>query len=91
MKEPRAAEPVSASIEVRERRCRICRDATLRILVNELLDWRGVPLILEGGNTHRVTYADILRPLRQAPRQPKNRDHEPLTCGHVSGSCTEPA
>ena len=34
-----------ADFERREPRCRICRDETVRILVNELLDWRGVPVI----------------------------------------------
>ena len=35
----------------------------MRSLANELLDLRGVPVILEGGKTHLVTYADILRDL----------------------------
>ena len=34
----------------------------MRILVNELLDWRGVPINLGRGKTHLVTY-DILRDL----------------------------
>jgi hypothetical protein len=59
----RAAEPVRAYFERREPRCRICRDETLRISVNELLDWRGVPVFLEGGKTHRITYTDILEKL----------------------------
>jgi hypothetical protein len=59
----RAAEPVRADFEPREPRCRICRDETVRILVNELLDWHGVPIFLGGGKTHRVTYAEILRTL----------------------------
>jgi hypothetical protein len=49
----------------REPRCRICRDETVRILVNELLDWHGAPIILGGGKTHRITYADILRALNE--------------------------
>ena len=48
---------------IREPSCRMCRDEALRILVNELLDWRGVPLATKGGQIHRVTYADILRTL----------------------------
>ena len=58
-----------------EPRCRICRDETVRILVNKLLDWHGVPIILGRGKTHRVTYADILRdlePLKQGSDK-KNR------------------
>ena len=54
---------MTADFERREPRCRICRDETVRILVNELLDWRGVPIILGRGKTHRITYADILRDL----------------------------
>ena len=41
-----AAEPVRADFERREPRCRICRDETVRILVNDLLDWRSVRIIL---------------------------------------------
>ena len=52
-----------ADVKRREPRCRICRDEGLRVLVNELLDWRGVPIILGRGKTHRITYADILRDL----------------------------
>ena len=35
----RAAEPPGPDFERREPRCRICRDETVRVLVNELLDW----------------------------------------------------
>ena len=35
----------------------------MRVLVNELLDWHGAPIILGRGKTHVVTYADILRNL----------------------------
>ena len=59
----RAAEPVRADVERREPRCRICRDETVRVAVNDLLDWRGVPVNLGRGKTHLVTYADILRDL----------------------------
>ena len=52
-----------ADFERREPRCRICRDEAVRILVNELLDWHGVPINLGRGKTHLVTYADILRDL----------------------------
>ena len=52
-----------ADFKRREPRCRICRDETVRVVVNELLDWRGVPIILGRGKTHLVTYADILRDL----------------------------
>jgi hypothetical protein len=33
------------------------------ILVNEKLDWRGVPIILGRGKTHRITLTEILRDL----------------------------
>ncbi len=35
----------------------------MRILVNELLDWHGVPIFLGRGKTHLVAYADILSDL----------------------------
>jgi hypothetical protein len=50
----RAAEPVWADFERREPRCRICRDETVRVLVNELLDWHGAPIILVFIETARV-------------------------------------
>ena len=59
----RAAEPLRADFERREPRCRICRDENVRVLVNELLDWHGTPIILGLGKTHTVNYADILRGL----------------------------
>ena len=46
-------------MEVVEPRCRICRDPGLRRLVNQALDWRGVPLP-EGDKTYRITYRTIL-------------------------------
>jgi len=63
----RAAEPLRADFERREPRCRTCRDETVRVLVNELLDWHGAPIILGRGKTHVVTYADILRGLEWSP------------------------
>jgi hypothetical protein len=59
----RAAEPVRVDLERREPRCRICREESVRVVVNELLDWRGVPTILGRGKSHRITYAEILRDL----------------------------
>lgn len=50
-------------IQRREPRCRICRKESLRVLVNQLLDWRGVPVRLGGGKIHRITYTDILNKL----------------------------
>ena len=35
----------------------------MRVVVNNLLNWRGVPINLGRGKTHLVTYADILRDL----------------------------
>ena len=69
----RAAEPVGADFERREPRCRICRDETVRVVVNGLLDWRGVPVLREGGKTHRITLTEILR------------DLEPLNEGRDTG------
>ena len=50
-------------VDRREPRCRICCDEAVRVVVNELLDWHGVPIFLGRGKTHRITYADILRDL----------------------------
>jgi len=60
---PTATELVRADMERIEPRCRICRDPGVRRLVNDRLDWRGVPIPLSRGKTHRVTYADICRDL----------------------------
>ena len=70
----RAAEPVRADFERREPRCRICRDESVRILVNELLDWRGVPVILEGRETHLITFTEILRTLEPLNEGRDKRD-----------------
>jgi hypothetical protein len=70
----RTAEPLRAAFERREPRCRICRDETVRVLVNELLDWHGVPIILGRGKTHVVTYADILRDLEPLNEGRDKRD-----------------
>jgi hypothetical protein len=59
----RAAEPVRADFERREPRCRICRDPDIRSLVDDLLDLRGVPIILDRGKIHRITLTEILRDL----------------------------
>jgi len=59
----KADESVRADFEPKEPRCRICRDESVRSLVNDLLDWRGTPIIRGRGKTHRVSYADILRHL----------------------------
>ena len=60
----RAAEPVGVDLGRREPRCRICRVETVRIIVNEQLDWRGVPVFAEGGRIHRITLTEILRSLK---------------------------
>ena len=60
----------------REPRCRICRDGNVRVVVNDLLDWRGVPTPLGRGKTHHpITYTDILRDLEplNAGRDQRNR------------------
>ena len=33
------------------------------VCVNELLDWRGIPIILGRGKIHRITLTEILRDL----------------------------
>ena len=70
----RTADPLRAAFERREPRCRICRDETVRVRVNELLDWHGVPIILGRGKTHVVTYADILRGLEPLNERRDKRD-----------------
>jgi hypothetical protein len=70
----RAAEPVRTDFERREPRCRICRDESVRVLVNKLLDWHGAPIILGRGKTHLVTYADILRDLEPLNKGRDKRD-----------------
>ena len=51
-------------VDRREPRCHICCDEAVRVVVNDLLDWRGVPIIREGRKTHRVTLSEILRSLK---------------------------
>jgi hypothetical protein len=46
----------------------------VRVVVNGLLDWHGVPVIREGGKTHLVTYADILRDLEPLNEGRDKRD-----------------
>ena len=84
----RAAEPVSADFERREPRCRICRDETVRVLVNELLDWHGAPIILGRGKTHVVTYADILRDLEPSTRAVTRGTGSPMTASGSTPSVT---
>ena len=52
-----------ADFERREPRCRICRDEAVRVVVNDLLDRHGVPIILGRGKFHRITLTAILRDL----------------------------
>ena len=59
-------------LERREPRCRVCRVENVRVIVNEMLDWRGVPIIRKGGKTHRITLAEILRSL-----EPLNERRDP--------------
>jgi hypothetical protein len=46
-----------------EPRCHICRDEKVRVRVNELLDWHGVPIpnSWSRGQVKALTYSDILR------------------------------
>ena len=53
------------AVERKEPRCRICRDESVRVRVNQLLDWHGAPIYLgRRGKAHAVTYVDILRELK---------------------------
>ena len=61
--QPLSVEHAGADFERREPRCRVCRDETVRVVANELLDWRGVPIFLGRGRFHRITLTDILRDL----------------------------
>ena len=63
-----------ADFERREPRCRICRDETVRVVVNELLDWRGVPIILGRGKTHLDHLREILRDLEPLNEGRDKRD-----------------
>jgi hypothetical protein len=59
-------------VEPIEPRCRVCRDADMRRVVNDLLDWHGVPAMREDGSgLRRITYVDILGML-----EPLNEDRE---------------
>jgi hypothetical protein len=68
-----AGVPMADDVEVREPRCRICRDESVRVAVNELLDWRGVPIFRQDGKAHGITLAEILAQL------------EPLNNGREKG------
>jgi hypothetical protein len=72
-----AAGPPRDTFEPKEPRCRVCRDEAIRVLVNQLLDWRGAPIFLGPGKVHVVTYTDILR------------DLEPLNARLDKGPCRE--
>ena len=85
----RAAEPLRADFERREPRCRICRDETVRVLVNKLLDWHGVPIIRGGGKTHRITLTEILRGWSPSTRAVTRGTGSPTTaCGSTSSVTT---
>ena len=53
---------MGADFERKEPCCRICRDETVRVVVNQLLDSRGIPIILGRGKSHRIPHR-ILRDL----------------------------
>ena len=58
-----------------EPRCRICRHSDVRRVVNDLLDWPGVHVILEGGNKRdRINYTDILGMLKPLNEGRDKRD-----------------
>ena len=49
-------------------------------MVNDLLDWRGVPIHLGRGKIHRITYADILRDLEPLNEGRDKRDRITYDC-----------
>jgi hypothetical protein len=61
--QPLSDEHAGADFERREPRCRVCLDETVRVVANELLDWRGVPIFLGRGKFHRISLTEILRDL----------------------------
>ena len=63
-----------ADLTRREPRCRICREEAVRLEVNNLLDWHGVPVFQERGKSRRVTYAEILRDLEPLNEGRDKRD-----------------
>jgi hypothetical protein len=65
---------IGTNFERREPRCRICRDEDVRVLVNRLLDWRGLPTTPGQRRSHKVTYADILRDLEHLNEGCDERD-----------------
>ncbi len=54
----------------------------MRRLVNDLLDWHGVPVTQEGGSKrHRITYTDILsklEPLNESRDEKDRITHDSL-------------
>ena len=63
MRSDNTADPLKVAAQRREPRCRVCRHEAVRVLVNQLLDWRGAPIFLGPGKVHVVTYTDILHDL----------------------------
>ncbi len=63
--------------ERREPRCRVCRDPDIRSLVDDLLVWRGIPIIVGRGKIHRITLTEILRDLE--PLNESRDTRRPIT------------
>ena len=84
----RTGKPVRADIARREPRCRICRHESMRFQVNQLLDWRGVPVFLGGSKTHLVTYADILVSWSPSTRPVTRGTGSPTTASGFTPSVT---
>ena len=65
----------------------------MRSLVNELLDWRGIPTILGRGRFHRITLTEILRDLAPLNEGRDTGTESPTTpCGStpsVTTTCRE--
>ncbi|WP_156765264.1 hypothetical protein [Mycobacterium sp. 1245852.3] len=53
-----------------EPRCHICREEKVRVRVNELLDWHGVPVAAgRGGRVSAVSYADIVQVVNEGRKE----------------------
>ena len=69
--------------------CRICRDSHVRRLVNDLLDLRGAPAIVVGGNKgRRITYTDILGMLEPLNEGRDKGTGSPMTASGFTPSGT---
>jgi hypothetical protein len=86
--QPLSIEHAGADFERREPRCRVCRDETVRVVANELLDWRGVPIFLGRSKFHRITLTDIMRDLTRSTRAVTRGTESPTSAYGITASVT---